>query len=285
MLFAIKTPSGRDPLQVATATQNMTQAITEWSPKAKARLAGVFEALEGFTSTFGQVTVLGRLLVVGNASTTAANILQHETLFRWGFASSLLAVAFHLGWGFLFYQLFRPVNRSVSFCAVLVILIVCALQAVTALLYLAPLLVLTAGSSLSALTQEQLEALAYMFLKLNGLAFDTDLVFFGLWCVLTGYLIFRSTFLPRILGVLLAIDGLGWTTYMWPPLGHSLFPAIAVACGLAEIPLQLWLLIFGVNNERWKAQAEGIERANSSQTDRAGAEPANHGPIRLPLFL
>jgi hypothetical protein len=110
-------------------------------------------------------------------------------------------------------------------------------------------------------------------------------VFFGLWCVLTGYLIFRSTFLLRILGVLLAIDGLGWMTFMSPPLGHYLFPIIAVACGLAEFPLQLWLLIFGVNNERWKAQAEGIERSNSGQVDRAGVEPAKRVAVRLPLFL
>jgi hypothetical protein len=230
--------------------------MTEWSPKAKARLAGVFEALEGFTSAFGQVTVLGQLIVVGNAAVTAANILKHETLFRLGFASSLLGVVFHLAWAFLFYQLFRPANRSVAFCALLVILVCCALQAVTALLYLAPLLVLTAGSALSALTQQQLQALAYTFLKLNGLGFDTTLVFFGLWCVLTGYLIVKSIFLPRILGVLLVIDGLGWMMFMSPPLGHYLFLPIAVACGLAEFPLQLWLLIFGVNNERWKAQAE-----------------------------
>jgi hypothetical protein len=234
----------------------VTEKTKKWSPKATARLAGLFEALEGFTSSWGQVTVLGQLIVVGNAAITAANIQQHETLFRLGFASSLLGVAFHLAWVFLFYRLFRPVNRNVAFCALLVILVCCALQAITALLYLAPLLVLTAGSSLSALTHEQLQALAYMFLKVNGLAFDTDLVFFGLWCVLTGYLIFKSTFLPRIFGVLLAIDGLGWMMYMWPPLGHSLFLPIAIACGLAEIPLQLWLLIFGVNNERWRAQAE-----------------------------
>jgi hypothetical protein len=259
--------------------------MRELSPRAKARLAGVFEALEGLTSAFGQVNVLGSLIVVGNATATAANILKHETLFRLGFASSLIGVVFHLGWAFLFYQLFRPVNRSVSFCAVLVILVGCAIQAVAALLYLFPLPVLTAGSSLSALTEQQLQALAYMFLKLNGLAFDSYLVFFGLWCVLTGYLIFRSTFLPRILGVLLAIDGLGWMTYMSPPLGHYLFPAIAVASGLAEIPLQLWLLIFGVNNERWKAQAEGMGRSNSVQSVRAAWQPATGLSMRLPLFL
>ena len=224
--------------------------------------------------------------MAGNAAATAANILEHETLFRLGFASSLLGVAFHLGWAFLFYQLFRPVSRSVSLCALLVILVGCTIQAVTALLYLAPLLVLTAGSSLSALTQQQLQALAYMFLKLNGLAFDTYLVFFGLWCVLTGYVIFRSTFLPRIFGVLLAIDGLGWMTFMSPLLGHYLFPIIAVASGLAEIPLLLWLLIFGVNNESWKAQAEGIERSNPDQPDAAGAKaPPRRVAMRLPLFL
>jgi len=259
--------------------------MRELSPRAKARLAGVFEALEGLASAFGQVNVLGSLIVVGNATATAANILKHETLFRLGFASSLIGVVFHLGWALLFYQLFRPVNRSVSFCAVLVILVGCAIQAVTAVLYLAPWLVLTAGSPLSALTQQQLQAVAYMFLKLNGLTFDTYLVFFGLWCVLTGYLIFRSTFLPRILGVLLAIDGLGWMTFMSPPLGHYLFPAIAVASGLAEIPLQLWLLIFGVNNERWKAQAEGLGRSNSVQSVRAAWQPATGLSMRLPLFL
>ena len=156
--------------------------------------------------------------------------MQHETLFRLGFASSLLGVAFHLGWAFLFYQLFRPVNKSISFAQHALFLSVALFRQLPLFFIFAPLLVLTAGSPLSALTQQQLQALAYMFLKLNGLAFDTYLVFFGLWCVLIGYLIFRSTFASN-LGVLLAIDGLGWMTYMSPPLGHYLFPIIAVASG------------------------------------------------------
>ena len=91
--------------------------------------------------------------------------------------------------------------------------------------------------------------------------------------------------MPRILGVLLAIDGLGWMTFMSPPLGHYLFQTIAVACGLAEIPLQLWLLIFGVNNERWRAQAEGIQEASSDHADAADAEAPKRVAVRLPLFL
>jgi hypothetical protein len=86
-------------------------------------------------------------------------------------------------------------------------------------------------------------------------AFDLYLIFFGLWCVLIGYLIFRSAFLPRILGVLLAIDGLGWMLYLSPPLASNLFPPIATAAGLAEIPLELWLIVAGVNAQRWREQA------------------------------
>jgi hypothetical protein len=118
-----------------------------------------------------------------------------------------------------------------------------------------PVRVLTAGSALSAFTAEELRALALVFLKLNALVFDIYLVFFGCWYVLTGYLIFRSTFLPRILGVLLVIDGLGWMTFLSPSLGRYLLPVIFIATGLAELPLILWLLVKGVNVRKWNEEA------------------------------
>ncbi len=232
----------------------MAERIAEWSPRFKARVAGVCQLLEGLTSSAGQVFILGKLVVAGNAAATTANILGHERLFRAGFAVSIIGVAFHIAWVLLFYDLFKPVGRRLSLLAAFVGLVVCAMQAVTSLLYLAPLLVLQGGSSLSGLTTAQLQSLAMMFLKLNNLAFQVDLVFFGLWCILAGYLIFRSIFLPRVLGVLLMIDGLGWLTYLSPPLGVQLFPFIAVASGLAEIPLELWLIVKGVDPERWKEQ-------------------------------
>ena len=235
------------------------ERIAEASPRVRARVAGVFEMLEGMTSSFGQVFVLGRLTVSGNAAATAANILGHERLFWLGFVSSLIGVACHIAWTLLFYDLFKPVNRSLSLFAAFVGLVVCAMQALTSLLYVAPLLVLQGGSSVSAFTTEQLQGLAYIFLKLNTYAFDIDLVFFGLWCVLAGYLIFKSTFLPRILGVLLAIDGLAWMTFVVPPFALHLFPFIAAASALAEIPLQLWLVVMGVNPQRWKEQASAAE--------------------------
>ncbi len=237
------------------STAIMTKRIAAGRPRAKARLMGVLEALEGAASSSGQVFVLGRLVVFGSAATTAANVLGHERLFWLGFGLSVAGVAFHIGWVTLFYELFKPVNKSVSLLAAFVGLVVCAIQAVTALLYLAPWLVLTGGASVSGFTTPQLQSLALVFFRLNGYAFNLDLVFFGLWCVLAGYLIFRSTFLPSILGVLLAIDGVGWMMFVHPPLAIRIFPLIAAGSALAEIPLQLWLLIAGVNPEKWKARA------------------------------
>ena len=221
-------------------------------------MAGVCQLLEGLTAAYGQVIVLGRLVVSADASATAANILGHQRLFWLGFASSLIGVIFHIAWALLFYDLFKVVNRRLSLFAAFVILVGCAVQALTSLFYVAPLLVLNAGKSVSAFTADQLHALALIFLKLNGQAFNIYLVFFGLWCLLIGYLIFRATFLPRILGVLLAIAGLGWMCFLSPPLASRLFPYIAGASALGEIPLELWLIVMGVNVERWKEQDSAV---------------------------
>jgi hypothetical protein len=243
----------RDP-EPRTGDSQATKRMAALSPRTKARMAGGFQFLEGLTSAGGQVVILGSLVVAGSAATTATNILAHQQLFWLGFASSLLGVAFHLAWALLLYDLLKPVNRSISLLALCIILVGCAMQALSSLLYLAPLLVLQGGSTLSAFTPHQLQDLSLVFLNLNARAYDIYLVFFGLWCILIGALIFRSTFLPRILGVLLVIDGVGWMLYLVPPLAQQLFPLIAVAAGLAEFSLLLWLLVVGVNAERWKEQ-------------------------------
>jgi hypothetical protein len=234
------------------------ERIADTSPRLKARVAGVFELLEGVGSSCGQVFILGSLIVTGNAAATASNILANQQLFWLGFAVSFMAVVFHIVWTLLFYDLFKPVNRSVARLAAAIMLVGCALQTVTCLLYLAPWIVLTGGSSLNGFTTDQIQALAYVFLKLNGSAFDAYLVFFGLWCLVTGYLILRSRFMPHILGVLLAIDGLGWMMFMVPSFGRMLFPFIAAASGVAEVPLMLWLLVVGVNEQRWAEQARVV---------------------------
>ena len=113
-------------------------------------MAGVFQLLEAITAASPGVFILDRLVVAGNGAATAANILGHERLFWLGFASLLMGVAFHIAWAFLMYELLKPVNRSLSSLAAFVILVGCAIQALTSLFYIAPLLILQGGNSLRA---------------------------------------------------------------------------------------------------------------------------------------
>jgi hypothetical protein len=228
--------------------------------------------MEGWTSSSGQVFLLGSLIVQGNAAATAHNILTHEAQYRLGFLVSVAGVAFHLAWALFMYQLLKPVHRTVAALAGLFVIVCCAMQALTALLYISPLVVLQSGPATGGLDAQQAQGLAYALLRLNGTAYDLDLIFFGLWCILTGWLVWRSTFLPRVLGLLLVVDGIGWTLFVWPPLATFLFPAIAVASGLAELPMQLWLLIMGVNNERWNQRAAEA-RDRDAESIRLAQEP------------
>jgi|ERR1700731_1869541 Domain of unknown function (DUF4386) len=120
-------------------------------------MAGVFQLLEALTATFGQVIIRDRLVVAGNGAATAANILGHEKLFWLGFALSLIGVAFHIVWAALMYELLKPANKSVSLAAAFVILVGCAMQALTSFLYLSPLLILQGSGSWSAFTPEQVQ--------------------------------------------------------------------------------------------------------------------------------
>ncbi len=234
----------------------MQRPISAMSPRAKARVAGAFDFLEGLFASSGQVFIPGMVLVSGNAALTASNILEKELVFELAFTAGLLAVAFHVVWTLLFYDLFKPVSRTISLLAAFVSLVGIAVQAVSALFQFAPLVILHGEGALSAFSTEQLQALSLLSLNMRIQAFNIYIAFFGVWCVLTGYLVFSSTFMPRIIGVLEAISGLCWMTFFWPPLGTALFPAITGPLSApGELSLQLWLLIFGINSQRWLEQA------------------------------
>src|SRR5262249_28626517 len=154
----------------------------EASPHIKARTAAVLYMLEGSPAVLQQVVIAG-LVVSGDAASTATNVLANETLFRLWVAVALLAVACHIVYTVLFYDLFKPVNRSIALLAAAVSLVACALQAFATLFQLAPLLVLGGGSSLGALTQGQAQTLALLFLNLHTQAFNIYLIFFGFWLI------------------------------------------------------------------------------------------------------
>jgi Domain of unknown function (DUF4386) len=230
------------------------ERIAEASPRPRARITGVVYLLYFLTAVFGEFFLRG-IVVSGDAAATANNILAHQPLFRLGLATGLIATAFYIAVTALFYDLFKPVNRNLSLLAAFFSLVGCAIGAFGSLFQLAPLVVLGGSQYLSVFKVEQLRALALMFLELNTQAANIYLVFFGFYDLLIGYLIIRSAFLPRILGWLMVFAGLGWLTFLSPPLANYLSPYILVLGFLAELSLMLWILVMGVNVQRWREQA------------------------------
>ncbi len=124
--------------------------------------------------------------------------------------------------------------------------------AIATVCYVSPLAILTGVSSGAALQQAQASAL--LLIRLYGQCYSTSLVFFALYGVLTGYLAFRSTFMPRFVGIAFMVAGFGWLVFIWPPLARSLYPYMMLT-GVGEVIFVFWLLIKGVDVDKWNEQA------------------------------
>jgi hypothetical protein len=240
---------------MSMSTTVMTDRMVEASPRLTARMAGVLYVLSIVSGVVAVFFVGGTLVVEGDAAATATNILRHETLFRLSFASFLIGVVCYVAVTALLYSLLRPVNRTLSLLAAFFSLEGCAMWAVGSLFQLAPLMILGGEGSLHGFTVDQVQALTLTLLDWNAQALDIGIVFFGFYCLLLGYLIVRSTFLPRLVGVLLALTGVAYLTYLYPPLEQTLAPYLQVPSLLGEGALTLWLLVMGVNVHRWQEQA------------------------------
>jgi Domain of unknown function (DUF4386) len=238
------------------STAIMTERIAHASPRFQARMAGV---IAWITTTAGfAAIVVGKLVVNDNAAATAHNILANEPLYRLAVVGDVVSVLY-IVYTLLLYYLFRPVNRSLALLAALFSLVGIAVGMLIPLFDLAVLVVLKDAQPLRALNMEQLQALALLFLKLRAQVDTISLVLFGTYNIMTGYLIVRSTFLPRILGVLLALAGFcyqinNFANFLAPDFAAHLLPWILIP-GAAELLLAAWLLVVGVNVQRWQEQA------------------------------
>ena len=225
-------------------TAVMAEQLPAGSPRWQARLTGVVYLLFFVTAIAGKVFI----------PATADGILAHEAAFRLGFALGLVSLAAYLVLTALFYNLLTPVSRNLALCAAFFSLIGCATQTFGSLFQLAPLVLLSGRLFASAFTAEQLQALAQFGLDLSVQAASIGLVFFALFDLTLGWLILRSTLLPRLLGVLMVLAGVGWLAFLYPPLANALAIYIDVLGFLAEALLMLWLLVKGINAPRQTVQ-------------------------------
>jgi hypothetical protein len=204
------------------------------------------------------------LIVPGNAAATAANILGAEPMFRLGFAADLVSAGAYVATTFLLYGLLRPVSRSGALFAALLGLAGSVIMAVNLVHLIGALFYLKGGPALAALGTAQLQALAMVSLRLHGLGYNIAVVAFAAHLLVLGWLVLKSAFLPRVLGVLLAVAWASWwinsfAIFLAPGFAGQLYPYILLPSLAAEGGLALWLLAMGVNEDRWREQCRRMQ--------------------------
>lgn len=238
------------------------------SPRRIAQFAGLLYLLNAACGLYAEAFVRGQIIVHGNPALTAANILARPTFYRSGFAADLFAMLCEIGIAVLLYILFKPVSRALAAGFVLFRLAWVATFAMVSLTHLALLMLLTDPGMTHAFSPAQIDAISYFLLRLHGLGYNTALIFFGVDCVLAGILILRSSFLPKLLGVLMALAGAcylanSFTDFLSPQLSDALGIYLLLPCALAEWSFTLWLLVRGVNADKWRKQAARQPFGNS----------------------
>jgi hypothetical protein len=230
-----------------------------------ARIAGVLFLLSIVAGFFGEVYVPSKLIVPTDAAATAKNLNTFGSLFRMGFAIYLVEAVCDVSLTLILYVLLRPVRRELALLAAFFGLVSTALFGVAELFYFTASLILGGANYLKTFSPDQLNTLALLSLKVYAYGGGIFMVFYGVASVVRGYLIFRSDYLPKILGVLLALAGVGFITKNFALV---LVPAYAsdgllLPMFLAGVSLTVWLLVKGVDVPKWEAKAATFEVTTS----------------------
>ncbi len=234
----------------------MADAPDNISPQTYARIGGLLYLIIIVAGMTGEVFVRGSVIVPGDAAATGRNLIAAVPLWRAGIAGDLVMHMCDVGLMLVLYVLLRPVSRNLALLAVLFNLVQTGVLVANKLNLLVPVFLLGDAAYLKAFSTAQLQALAYVSLRMHDSGFGFGLIFFGMECLVVGYLIIRSQFLPKAIGALMQIAGVcyianSFALVLDPPLASRLFPAILVPAFVAELSLALWLLVKGVDAARW----------------------------------
>ena len=228
------------------------------SIKTIARLGGLLYLINIVLGFFAIGYVPGLTVISNDPAATAQNILTHEQLYRLGLAAHIIILVTNIPLAVIFYEIFRVVNKRITLLVILFTITGTAIEAVNLLNQFAPLILLKNGINENGFSPAQLNIIVYKLSLLQENGFNLAIVFFGFYCISVGWLIFKSAFLPGIIGVMMAIGGLcylvnSFISFIAPRFSASLFPFIQIPSGLAELSFCLALLIGGVNTIKWNA--------------------------------
>ncbi|HZY94014.1 MAG TPA: DUF4386 domain-containing protein [Candidatus Bathyarchaeia archaeon] len=225
-----------------------------------ARVAGVTFLVAVIAGSIGEAIVPNMLVVRSDAATTAHNITANDLLFRLGFVAYIIEALTDVALTFLLYVLLRPVRANLAFSSVLFRLMATATFAFSEVFYFAQTLILKGDPYLNTFSTQQLQTLALLSYNIYGAAGSLSTIFYGTGSIILGYLIWRSGYLPKIIGALWVIGGFGFViaTLMFfiAPAYASFLLMIPMIIGL--VVLGVWLLVKGVDLAKWKEhEAQG----------------------------
>src|ERR1700693_1707678 len=237
----------------------MQERIAEMSPQVYARIGVLMELISIVIGLCSEFFVRDELVVSGDVTATANNIAASESLWRISIAGELILLVCAVALTMILYVLLRPVNKNLALLSVFFNIVEFPIEAVSKLCLFAALFLSGNTDYMKVFEPHQLHALVKISLKLHDYGFGIDLVFFGFACLVYGYLLFRSGYFPRTLGVLMAIAGLSYlansfTLILAPAYAGTIFLIVVLAL-IGELSLCLWLMVKGVNVQRWKEQA------------------------------
>src|SRR5712692_6988263 len=223
------------------------------STKKTARLAGILYLLGGITAPFSLIYLPRTLVVPGDATATANHVRASETLLRMGVASELIFSIVFIFVVLTLYRLFKGVDEKQALAMLTLLLISVPISLLNVLNEIAALNLASGADFLSVFDKRQLDALVLLFLRLHGQGLLVAGIFWGLWLFPFGILVMRSGFIPRVLGVFLIIACFGYlassfTFLLLPAYGH-IVSRFAMVLTLGELPIILWLLIKGAEDQ------------------------------------
>lgn len=227
------------------------------APQMYARLGGGLYLVIIALGIVAQVVVRDQLIVPSDAAATAQNLTAMQSLWRLGIATEALALVCTLALAMIYFALLRPVSLELSILAALLRVVSVAVQAVAVLQLDLALSPLTNAAFAAAFTPDQRAVLATLAVRAHSHGYTLSLLILGAAFLVHGFLIVRSTFLPKVLGVLIQIAGVGYlvngfTLFLAPAFAGQVFLVIMLPVFIGETSLSLWLLIKGVNAERWR---------------------------------
>ena len=234
----------------------MSIGSVENYPQRYARLGGALYLLIILFGAFAEGFVANKLVVSADSAATAHNLLASPALWSLSVGANLVVVLCAVPLLWIEYLLLRPVNRQLVLLAVLFNLVSLAVEAISKLFLLAVMPTLASPDLLKGFDPAQLQILANLALRSHDVAFNIALIFFGFTCLVNGYLIFKSDYLPKFVGILMQIAGVSYLTACFaalfaPALANLITPAILLPPLIGESSFCLWLLIKGVNIAKW----------------------------------